>query len=422
MSEDCGQDSGLNKIVVRSSAWYDEKPLNLAFPRSWEVTECRMAGHNAAPLGEKEVAEKLSHPIGTPSLQELARGRRECAIIVDDLTRPTKAWKVLPAVLDELHKSGLTDSHIRFVMGLGAHHFMLLDGLIKKLGKGIPDKFYVFNHNIYENNVRLGETSFGTSVAVNKEVMECDLKIAIGGILPHMSAGFGGGGKSILPGVSSVDTIEHNHRHLTRGRGEGRIEGNEMRLDIDEASRMAGLDFIVNCIFNSDRDWCDLVCGDIVEAHRAGVRIARKNYLTKTVQGSDIVVVNGYPMESEAYKVFSIALESVRSDGDIVVILRTPEGARGHYYNGRFGINYGGRGWTPDVYLKKPWKMRRVIVVSPHHSLTDECYYGMGSQWVKSWPQALRSLYDAHDREGRARVVVYPYAPMQISEKTASYP
>ncbi|MDQ1280458.1 MAG: Lar protein [Thermoproteota archaeon] len=409
------------KLDVNSSAWYGDKKIHLTFPKAWNVEKCLMNGHNEKSLSQEELHDRFEQPIGTKPLQELARGKKECVVIVDDLTRPTKAYQVIPEVLEELHKGGLGDSQIRFVMGSGAHHFMLLDDLVKKLGPSIPDKYRVFNHNIYENNISLGETSFGTPVSVNREVMKCDLKIAIGGIIPHRNAGFGGGGKLILPGVASIETIAHNHSQVCNGRGEGRISNNESRLDMEESARMAGLDFVVNCIFNADRDWSELVAGDLVEAHRAGVRIARQNYLTKIVKEADIAIVNGYPMESEAYKVFSTAIESVREGGDVIVLLHTPEGSRGHYYNGCFGSDFGGRGWSPEVYLKKPWKMNRVIVVSPWHSLADESYFGVGSLWVKSWNQALDLLLEKHDEFGKTKVAVYPYATLQISEKIASY-
>ncbi len=411
----------LMRLAMRSSAWYGDREISLTFPEEWDVEKCLMNGHSEKPLSQNDLRERLSHPVGARPLSELAKGKRECVVIVDDLTRPTKADQIIPAVLEELHRGGLGDSHIRFVMGTGAHHFMLLDDIAKKLGSDIPDRYCVFNHNVHENNLRLGETSYGTPVAINREVMKCDLKIAVGGIIPHRTAGFGGGAKLILPGVASLETIEHNHSHVRNGRGEGRIENNESRLDMEEAACMAGLDFIVNSIFNADRDSCELVCGDLVEAHRAGLKVARRNYLTRIVQEADIAVVNGYPMENEAYKVFSTAIESVRKGGDVVVLLHTPESSRGHYYNGRFGSDFGGRGWSPDVYLKKPWKMGRVIVVSPWHSLADEWYFGVGSRWVKSWDQALDLLLEKHDRHGNARTAVYPYAALQISERTASY-
>lgn len=412
----------MNRFFVLTYAWHGDKSLDILFPTGWDVKVSNMAGHDAPPLTEAQIRERLTRPIGTRPLREIAEGKKECVVIVDDLTRPTRAWQVLPAVLDELHAGGITDGHIRFVMATGAHHFMRLGDLVKKLGEDIPDRYCVFVHNVYENNIPLGKTSYGTPVAINREVMECDLKVAVGGIIPHMGAGFGGGGKIVLPGVASIDSIEHNHKHVRTGRGEGRIEGNTRRLDSEEAARMVGIDFIVNMIINPNRDCCGLFCGDLVEAHREGVRVARKHYVTKIEPDVDVAVVNGYPMECEAYKALSMAAQSVREGGDAVIILHAPEGARGHYYNGRFGMGYGGRGWSPDVYTKRSWRMSRIIAVAPHHSLADEVYYGRGSVWVKSWAEALDGLYSSHDRLARVRVAVYPYAPIQISEKNAALP
>lgn len=410
----------MTSVTVPSCAWYGDKPLELSFPSSWSTALCKMSGHDVPPLSQSEIRDRVAQPIGTRPLRELAGNRKECVIIVDDLTRPTKAWQVIPAVLEELHAGGIDDEHIRFVMAIGAHDFMRLDDLVKKLGEDVPDRFCVYNHNVYENNVALGRTSSGTPVSINREVMRCDLKVAIGCILPHMSAGWGGGGKIILPGVASIDTITHNHKDLKIGTGEGRIEGNVLRADAEEVARMAGLDFIANAVLNSERDCCGLVCGDMVQAQREGVRIGRKHYATRVEPNVDIAVVNGYPMESEAYKALELGAESVRDGGDVVILLYAPNGARGHYYNGRFGTDYGGRGWSPDVYWRKHWRMKRVIAVSPYHSKADESYYGTGSVWVKTWQDALKELESIHS--GKARLAVYPCASIQISEKNAALP
>ena len=333
------------------------------------------------------------------------------------MTRPTKTWQMLPPILEELHRGGIADDRITFVMATGAHGARMLPDFKKKLGDEIPERFLVFNHNPYENLVDLGETSRGTPLKVNREVMSCDLKVAVGGLIPHFGFGFGGGSKMLLPGVSGMDSIWHNH-NITEGTGPGRVSSNLRRLDAEEAARMAGVDFIVNALINADRDVADLVCGDVVEAHREGVKRGRRHYATPTVEDADVSIGNGYPMANEGYKAYHIALASVREGGDLVFLIYTPEGCRVHYYNGRFGVDYGGPGWRPGVYVRKPWKMGRVVAVSPHLMKADECYYGEGSIWVKSWTEALRLLEEAHGRE--AEVALYPCAAMQISERNAA--
>ncbi len=404
------------KVEVPMWEWYGWKTEELEFPDRWMVHEQRMHGHDTEPLTSGDVAERLERPIGTTMLRDLARGKKKCAIIFDDMTRPTKTWQVLPSMLDEFHKGGLTDEQIVFVMASGAHSGRMVSDFRKKLGDEVPERFLVFNHNPYENLVNLGETSQGTPVHVNREVMGCDLKVSVGAVMPHFGFGFGGGAKILLPGVSSIDTITANHR-IREGTGPGRVGRNLRRLDAEEAARMAGLDFVVNAILNVDCDVAELVCGDVVEAHREGARLARGHYATPTVVDADVSIGNGYPMANEGYKAYHVAIESVKEGGDLVFLLYTPEGCRVHYYNGRFGADYGGRGWKPDVYVKKPWRMGRVIVVSPYLMKADEFYYGEGSIWVRYWSEALELLEDAHGED--AKVALYPCAAMQISERNA---
>jgi hypothetical protein len=222
----------------------------------------------------------------------------------------------------------------------------------------------------------------------------------------------------LLPGVAGIETIWHNHS-IREGIGPGSVEKNFRRLDSEEAARMAGLDFVVNAILNPNRDVSDLVCGDLVDAHREGTKRGRRHYATPVIEDADISIGNGYPIGNEGYKAYHIANESVRKGGDLVFLLYTPEGCRVHYYNGRFGTDYGGKGWRLDTYVRKPWKMERVIVVSPKIMKADEAYYGQGSTWVKSWKEALKLLEEKYDSD--AKVALYPYASIQISEsKTKS--
>ena len=57
-------------------------------------------------------------PIGTPRIAELAKGQESAAIIVDDLSRPTPASKIIPFLLRELTAAGVPKSEIRFVVGV----------------------------------------------------------------------------------------------------------------------------------------------------------------------------------------------------------------------------------------------------------------------------------------------------------------
>jgi hypothetical protein len=234
--------------------------------------------------------------------------------------------------------------------------------------------------------------------------------------MPHFGYGFGGGAKMILPGIAGIDSIWRNHI-LNKGVGPGKVQDNARRLDSEEAARKVNLDFVVNAIINQHRNVVDLVCGDLVDAHREGVNRGRKHYVTPIVREADISIGNGYPMANEGYKAYHISVESVKNDGDLVFLLFNPEGSRIHYYNGRFGKDYGGLGWKPDIYIQKPWKMSRIFVVSPEMMKADKEYYGEGSIWIKSWKKARTLLEKSNNFD--TKVALYPYAAMQISERNA---
>ena len=254
-----------------------------------------MRGHSAKALHREEIAYKISQPYGSETLRELAKGKRRCVVLFDDMTRPTKTYQLLPAVIDELIGGGLRDDQIVLVMASGAHTGRMLFDFQKKLGEETCERFLVFNHNPYEGFKDLGRTSRGTPVLINREVMSCDLKVAVSSIIPHFGFGFGGGSKMILPGVASLDTISSNHS-IKSGTEPGRVSDNERRLDSEEATRMAGLDFVVHSLLNAESDVCDLVAGDMIEAHREGVRRARSHYSTEIVRDADIAIGNTYPM------------------------------------------------------------------------------------------------------------------------------
>ena len=399
---------------VHTSAFFGDTSLELRFPDKWDVIECKMSGHDEPPLTDNEIRSKLANPIGSKRLSELAKNSREAVLIVDDLTRPTRASRLIPFILEELNKGGIFDDNIRIVMGVGSHGPLTLDHIIKKIGKEIAEKIPVYNHNAWEQTVFLGKTSRGTPVSINREVMECDLKIAVSSIRGHGMAGYTGGAKMILPGVASIDTIYANHKLMELGTsGTGKVKNNALRLDMEEAARLAGLDFIVNIIMNGTCDPIDLFCGDFVTAHREGVKRARAVYSTEIVRDGDIVVSNAYPGEEEASLKF--ANESVKEGGTIVILNYCPTGYVVHYLYGKWGSKYGGRLFTWPQRTIAP-KASKVIIVNPFPYKVDEWRFGKPKQvvWAKSWDEALNQMMS--DYNNNAKVILYPYSYIQISK------
>ncbi len=383
-----------------------------------------MAGHDRAVLGPQEMAAALRHPIGAPRLAELAKGKKRAVILFDDFTRPQPTHEILPAVLDELRAGGLADDAIRFVTAYGAHRAMTTEEMAKKLGEDVVARHLVFNHNIYEHLVDCGTTERGTRVSINREVAESDLRIAIGGVVPHLTAGFGGGGKMMIPGVASADTIGMFHVDLAdrlklrtgegSGAGLGRIEGNELRADIEDAARLAGLHFKVDLITNGQREVIGVFAGDFVAAHREACRFATETYATPVVRDADVVVANTYPIENQAVKSTWPMVQSLRPGGTGVLVSFSPEGTAAHHFLvSRFGTDYGGKmyGGRGELWFKNA---ANLIVLSDRLSRYERELFGQPEKihHARTWDAVLAEL----KRLGpdNPRTAVYPYAAIQM--------
>ncbi len=404
---------------VPTHAWYGDDSMELSFAAAWEIEECRMAGHDAPAIDDAQLRAQLDRPYGTPPLRELARGRRRAVILFDDLTRPAPTRRILPLVLADLHGAGLADDQICFVGAFANHAAMLRDAVAKKLGADVVSRYRVFNHNPFDQLVEVGTTSRGMRVRINREVMASDLRIAIGGLIPHLMAGFGGGAKMVVPGVAALDTVRHNHGEVfaasrAAGRsGLGKVDDNDARQDLEEAVGMVGLDFKIDLLINPRREVVQVFAGHYLEQHRAGVTAARELYATPVAQDCDVVVVNTYPIENQAAKGTWPAERSLKPGGIAVVISQSVEGQAPHYLVGRFGTDYGGPLWQRTAQPRVA-QASRILVCSAYQSRVDLDSYGPPDRVVPcaDWNEVSSHLQAAYPQGGKA--AVYPCAAIQL--------
>ena len=365
----------MSEVRLPQLAWHGPRELELPLPDDWQVEICHMAGFDQPALKPEEIQASIAHPLGLPPLRELARGRREVVILFDDLTRVTRVAKLLPFVLSELAEAGLSDGQIRLVAALGCHGAMSRLDLAKKLGEAVLARFPVYNHNPFDNCDYVGTTRLGTKLFINQEVMSCDLKIGIGSIVPHPLTGFGGGGKIVLPGVSSLETTEAFHRLEAQVRekypdgiiGMGRFAHNPLRREVEEAAKLASLDVKIDCLVNEWGEPTSIFAGALELAYAAGVQRAKEHYLSPRAEDKDVVLVNSFAKASEAIIALEAAFPAVsRQGGDVVLICNAPEGQVVHYLIGSFGRKAGSR---VKVRAKVPRNVNHLIVYTQYPEL-----------------------------------------------------
>lgn len=281
--------------------------------------------------GEEAIKDALRNPIGTPRLREIMKPGEKIAIVTSDVTRPMPTYLVMPLLLDELYAAGVKAGDITLVFALGSHRKHAPAEMEKLAGTRAFSEIRCVDSDP-EDCVHLGVTKNGTPVDITRVVAEADRRICLGNIEFHYFAGYSGGGKAIMPGVSTRDAIQKNHsRMVDPAAHAGRLDGNPIREDIEEAAALCGIDFILNVVLDEHKKVIRAVAGDAVMAHRAGCAFLDTLYLKRIKTRADIVLVSqgGAPKDLNLYqtqKALDNAKHAVKKGGIVILIGSCREG------------------------------------------------------------------------------------------------
>lgn len=295
------------------------------------MAELRQNEVNSGLTGEDEVKRALNNPIGTARLSELIKPGEKTVIITSDITRPMPSKTVLPAVVDELLAAGLSYEDITVVFALGNHRSQTTDEKKYLAGTDIYEKIRCIDSDI-SKCVKLGVTGRGTPVEIFDVVANADRRICLGNIEFHYFAGYSGGAKAIMPGVSTRAAIQANHSGMVMNEARaGAIDDNPVRLDIEEVANFVPIDFIVNVVLDEKKSIIKAVAGHHIDAHREGCAFLDTLYKAKIPGKADIVITTpgGYPKDINLYqaqKALDNAKHAVRDGGIIVLLAACTEG------------------------------------------------------------------------------------------------
>lgn len=310
---------------------YCKEQIKLEIPENnlLEIID-RSQGISAIGLNEKKlISDALKNPIGCPALKEMAKGKRDACILVSDITRPCPSYKFLPYLVEELKVSGV--KNIKVIFGLGIHRSHTEEEKIKLIGPQVFKQVDAVDSNELDYRM-LGTTSFGTPIEIARQALKSDLLIATGNIEYHYFAGYSGGAKAAMPGICTRNSIQANHSMMLEDNAcAGNFTNNPVRQDIEEAGKIAAIDFIFNVILDDKKNIIAAVAGKNNEAFLEGIKIYDLFYSITTNKKADIVITSpgNYPKDINLYqaqKALENVKEIVKGGGEIILVASCSEG------------------------------------------------------------------------------------------------
>jgi lactate racemase len=321
---------------------YGEGEISFSLPEEQIFFEVYGKEYPAVADIPGAIRAALDRPIDSPPLRELLRPTDKVAITVSDITR---SWQrmdlVLPTLFDTISRAGIPDENVSILVVVGGHRQNTEEEMEQLCGKDVCRRVNVVNHNArdLQNMVYLGKTSRGTEVAINRVVAEADRIILTGGIIYHYMVGYGGGRKSVIPGFSSIRTIQQNHlwamapelgQGSNRNARSGKTRGNECHEDMMEIAGFVKPDFIVNVVPNADGDYAGIFAGNWVSAWQEGTKLVDEIYSVEIPGPADIVIASagGSPKDINLYqagKTMDNASYAVKKGGVVVVVSECPD-------------------------------------------------------------------------------------------------
>lgn len=303
-----------------------------------------LKGHDTPPLDDigKGLYESLDAPVQSCSLRKWTSSGDKVALIISDMSR---FWMrqdlVIPHLIHYLNEEcGIPDEDITILVANGTHVGGDEKELRTLVTSEIYDRIRVINHDcLAEDLVTIGVTSRGTTVRINKIAAMADRVIALGACTHHVMAGYGGGRKSILPGISAMDTICHNHAfaldpEVFRSNpliGNSVTKGNPLNEDMCEAAALVPMLFTINLVMNADMKLCKIFSGDCQASWEAGCRAIDDIYRVNVKEKADVVIAScgGYPKDMSLYqgtKTIDNIEPGLKTGGTLILMIEARDG------------------------------------------------------------------------------------------------
>lgn len=321
---------------------YDSKTVTLKLNDNnfAGLLESKQSTYNCKESENDIVEKSLDNPIGSLSLEELAKGKKDIVIISSDHTRPVPSKIITPILLRRI-RSVSPNARIRILVATGFHRPSTREELIAKYGEDIVNNEEIVMHKSKDDSSmkKIGTLPSGGECIINKIAAEADLLLAEGFIESHFFAGFSGGRKSVLPGIASYKTIMANHCGEfinDKNSHTGNLSHNLIHEDMLYAAKTAKLAFIVNVVLNGEHKIIGSFAGDAEKAHLEGCNFVNSLAKVNKINCDIAIATNGgYPLDQNIYqavKGMTAAEATLNKDGVIIMVAGCRDGHGGQAF------------------------------------------------------------------------------------------
>lgn len=292
-------------------------------------------------LSDAGIGEKLDNPTDSPPLDEIVNPGESVLIVVADATRQTACAQMVNIVVRRLIAAGTAPYDIRIIFATGIHRKVSDTEKATILTPFITQRIKTLDHDPRDlmQLIRLGETSGGIPIELNRALVEHDHVVIIGGVTFHYFAGFTGGRKLICPGLASARTVSETHKlafdcetkSRRNGVDTGVLDGNAVNEAFIEAVTKINPAFCISTIVDDSGAAVELYCGNWISSHRSACDAYATANTFKIAEKRDLVIVScgGYPHDInmiQAHKALDAASRACNDGGTIVFLADCSDG------------------------------------------------------------------------------------------------
>lgn len=411
---------------------YGQGTLTIEFPEA-RTTVITPATTPGLPDEQGAVLAALRQPIGAAPLREWIRPDNRVVIAFTDITRATPNQKLIPWLLEHL-EGVVARENVLLLNGTGTHRPNTPAELEGLLTRQVVERYRVVNNDPHDRaaHVELGVTRGGAPALLNRHLIEADVRIITGFIEPHFFAGFSGGPKGIMPGLSHLETVGSNH-------GVGLIAdpqaafgvtiGNPIWEEMRDIALRVGPSFLLNVTLNEQRQITGVFAGDLIAAHQVGCEFCRCSAMQPVAQLFDLVVTtnSGYPLDLNLYqgvKGMAAAARIVKPGGTIILAAECREGLPTGSPHEQLlrsvtgpeallaWLEQPGAAWPEQWQSQIQALIQRRATVLVHSSLPEEA---VRAAHLEPCPDIAAAVRERLAEAGpEARVAVLPQGPLTI--------